>query len=342
MTACPCCGHAEATAHNRPESHFACPCCGHRWRVAGTGGEACDYSGMSGRNRVPARQLQRKFADRIASVQALLKDRCRILEVGCAEGEFGAMVKGLADVEYVGLEISLDAGIAATRLDRVLNQPAAKLSEGGFDLLLSFHVLEHIPDIGAEIGHWAGLLDSAGTLLVEVPNSAGHPLRDWDSHPEHLHFFSAASLSALFEHAGLAIESLSSGHYESPVYADSLRVTARRALAGQEKNARLLDRFRLCLDGPFVVYGLGGDFRNCVLPVLDQLPVAALVDSDPGRVGERVTEKHLVQAYDPARFAGLPILIASMRFKDEISQGLQATAAAPVKLVGLDAIYEMD
>jgi len=297
---------------------------------------------MSGRNKSLAKQLQRKFADRIASVQPLLKDHCRILEVGCAEGEFGAIVKDLVDVEYVGLEISRDAEIAATRLDRILRRPAADLTESEFDLLLSFHVLEHISDINAEIRHWARLLAISGTMLIEVPNAAGHPLRDWDTHPEHLHFFSAASLSALIERAGLAVDTLSSGHFESPIYSDSLRVTARHALSEEEKTERLLSRFKQLMGGPFVIYGIGGDFMNGVLPILDRLPVTALVDSNPGRAGERVTANHTIQAYDPVQFSSLPILVASVRFKDEISQYLCASAATPVKLVGLDDIYGMD
>ncbi|MDR3395072.1 MAG: class I SAM-dependent methyltransferase [Parasulfuritortus sp.] len=297
---------------------------------------------MSGRNRFPAKQLQRKFADRAASVRPLLKERCRILEVGCAEGEFGALIKGLGDVEYVGLEISRDADLAATRLDRVLRQPALEYTGSGFDLLLSFHVLEHIADIGAEARNWGRLLTPSGTMVIEVPNESGHPLRDWDTHPEHLHFFTAASLSALLERAELAVETLSSGHYESPIYTDSLRVTARHALSEQEKTERLLSRFQEAIDGPFIVYGIGGDFMNCVLPILDRLRVVALVDSAPNRVGEQVTAKHAIQAHDPGRFAGLPILIASLRFKDEISQRLRITATSPVKLIGLDDIYGME
>jgi SAM-dependent methyltransferase len=300
------------------------------------------YKNMSGRNQVPLQQLQRKLQDRLAAVKPLLQVGDRILEIGCAEGEFGALVKAHSDVEYAGLEISLDAGIAAARLDKVLKQPAATLPTVGFDLLLSFHVLEHITDIAAEIRHWIRQLEDTGTIVIEVPNAAGHPLRGWDTHPEHLHFFSVTSLSALLEHAGLSIQILSSGHYESPVYPDSLRVVARRALNADEKAERLLSRFRQQINGPFVIYGIGGDFRNCVLPILDRLPVVALIDSDSNRAGEQISAKHAIQAYDPAKFAGLPILIASIRFKSEIRDRLRASINGDVELIGLDDVYEMN
>ncbi len=339
MMVCPCCTSGSATAHDRPEPHYACPRCGHCWRSPHANGGAIDYTALAGRNAVPADLLQRKFEDRLSTVEPMLCGRPRILEVGCAEGGFGARVKALADVDYAGLEISRDAELAATRLDAVFTQPADKLATGGFDLLLAFHVLEHIADIRSELGHWRRLLAASGTMLIEVPHGAGHPLRDWDSHPEHRHFFTATSLSALLAHAGFIIESLSRGHYESPVYPDSLRVVARPELNTEEKSERLLARINRLLPGPFVIYGIGGDFRNCLLPILDRLPVVALVDSDPERLGEQVTEAQAIQAYDPARFAGLPILIGSLRHKEAIAKRLRAGTA---RLVGLDEILELD
>lgn len=340
MTACPCCLQGETVVRNSlPEPHFACSCCGHRWRVAS--GTAAYYETKSGRNQVPARHLDRKFADRMATVAPLLEDKCRILEIGCAEGKFGSWVKTRAGVVYAGLEISRDAAIAATRLDRVFTSPASCLPEDRYDLLLSFHVLEHISDIHSEIRHWLRLLQQTGAMLIEVPNTAGHPLREWDTHPEHLHFFSATSLSALLDHAGLCIESLSSGHFESPIYADSLRIVARLKSSSGARTDRLLARFRQLLGGPFVVYGIGGDFRNCVLPVLNQLPVAALVDSDLRRVGEQIGE-HVIQAFDPDGYADLPILISSLRFTDEIFQRLRESLPASARLVGLEEIYELN
>jgi SAM-dependent methyltransferase len=340
MTACPCCRQSATVAtHRLPEQHLECPACGHRWRTASV--LPGDYENKSGRNRMPAHQLERKYHERMASIIPLLANATRILEIGCAEGDFGAMVKSRANVSYTGLEISCDAATAQTRLDKVLTRPAAELPAAEYDLLLSFHVLEHIVDIHAEIRHWLRQLTPAGRMLVEVPNAAGHPLREWDSHPEHLHFFSATSLCALLEHAGLAVDSLSAGHFESPIYADSLRVVARRRRTQEEQRAALLARFRQVLGASFVVYGIGGDFRNCVLPVLDELPVAALVDSDPQRAGEQVG-RHIIQTFDPARHSGLPILVSSLRFKDEICERLRAVLPASVKLVGLEDIYSTD
>jgi hypothetical protein len=74
---------------------------------------------------------------------------------------------------------------------------------------------------------------------------------------------------------------------------------------------------------------------------LDRLSVVALVDSDPKRAGERIG-KHVIQQFDPASHAGLPILISSLRFKDEICERLRASLPAGVRLVGLEDIYETD
>jgi len=279
----------------------------------------------------------------MATVRPLLADGTRVLEVGCAEGTFGAEVKKQAKVEYTGLEISLDANAALSCLDHVLTRPVSAQNDDSYDLLLAFHVLEHIADISAELGHWRRMLGQLGTIVIEVPNGAGHPLRDWDFHPEHLHFFSGASLAALAGRSGFYVKALTTSHFESPIYADSLRLVASIEPEPDARRERLVSRFRRLMGGPFVVYGVGGDFRNCVLPVLDSLPIVAITDSDPARVGERLASGHLIQTYDPIRFAGVPVLVASLRFKKEICRHLQEISAGmTIHVTGLDDIYALE
>lgn len=272
----------------------------------------------------------------MATLKPLLRDGLRIMEIGCAEGEFGAQVKDWARVEYVGVEPSRDAAQAARLLDRVL----AALPQGGdpYDLLLAFHVLEHIPDVAADVARWRQLLKSGGTAIVEVPRGAGHPLLSDDLNPEHLHQFTAASLIAVFARNGLETAVLTSGHYESAVYPDSLRLVARPALSAAERRDMLLARFHARLPGPFAVYGLGGDFRNYVLPLLNDLQVVALLDSDVKRHGKRIGS-HAVSAFDASRHAGLPVLVASLRFGDEIAGRLAAAGVPREIIVSLADLY---
>lgn len=296
------------------------------------------YVPLRGRNRITDPDYARKMADRLNDLTPLLHDGMRVLEIGCAEGDLGRRIKEIASVEYVGIELSEDAVSAMKFLDRVSRSPAPELHGGSYDLILSFHVLEHIPDILTEAEHWHRLLKPSGSLVVEVPNEAGHRLLSWDANVEHLHQFTSTSLSALLDHAGFVINRLSTDHFESTVYSDSLRVQAYPRMGAGEKRNHLVARFRSVFHGPFIVYGIGGDFGNYVLPLLPELQVAALVDSDASRHGETLVG-YKIEGFDMAKHTGLPILVTSLHYRSEITSMLQKHGVPVHVIYSLDSIY---
>lgn len=333
--ACPCCDTGAPDALDREHAAFRCLACGHTWR--GTALPDGYYTACAGRNAGMPDQA-RKLADRMADLAPYLSDGMRILEVGCADGELGAEIKRHANVHYTGLELSPDAALAETRLDHVFRQPSADLEAEPFDLLLSFHVLEHLSDLHAELLHWRRLLKAEGRVVVEVPHRGGHPLIDFDRHPEHVHQFSAASLATLLDKAGFTVDRIGTGHFESAVYSDSLRVAARPALSSEQRIQQLLARFHAHLPDPFVVYGVGGDFRNYVQPLLTHLPILALCDSDACSHG-RMIGRYRVSAYDPASLSALPVLVASTRHDSDIRRQLDRLGVAEQRIVSLACIY---
>lgn len=274
----------------------------------------------------------------MTDIAPLLRPAMRVLEVGCAEGSLGAAIRQSTPVHYTGIELSGDASLAAVVLDRVFTTPAATLTDEKFGLLLSFHVLEHVDDIATEIRHWRRLLDDEGTLILEVPNQAGHRLLDLDPNPEHLHHFTVSSIAALLSHGGLEIDRIGAGHWESSVYSDSLRVAARPALTGDQRHALLLQRFRNHLPGEFAAWGIGGDFRAYVEPLLDSLPVAALIDSAAQRQGQR-HGRLSVEAYDEQKHGALPILVCSVRYRDNILLDLEKRGIPSSRIVSLDDVF---
>jgi SAM-dependent methyltransferase len=274
----------------------------------------------------------------MADIAPLLRPGLRVLEVGCAEGSLGAAIKHSTALHYTGIELSGDADTAAQVLDRVVRAPTAAIVNEKFDLLLSFHVLEHVADITTELRHWRSLLADDGRLIVEVPNKAGHHLLDRDPNPEHLHQFTAASVAALLIHANFDTDRIESGHWESSVYSDSLRVVARPALTANQREALLLQRFRTHLPETFAAWGIGGDFRAYVEPLLDSLPVAALIDGAEQRQGERYGPL-TVMTYDEQRHGNLPILVCSVRYREDILRDLAMLGVSPSRIVCLDDIF---
>ncbi|WP_157662692.1 class I SAM-dependent methyltransferase [Sulfuriferula sp. AH1] len=278
------------------------------------------------------------MTDRLNDLTPLLHDGMRILEIGCAEGELGRRIKAIANVEYTGIELSEDALVAMRWLDHVSRHAAAALEDGPYDLILSFHVLEHIPDIHAELGHWSRLLKPSGKLVVEVPNEAGHPLLSWDANAEHIHQFTMTSLSELLHQAGFSIQQLTSGHFESAVYSDSLRAQAYLRTDAQTRRNQLIAKFKTTFPDKFVIYGIGGDFNNYVAPLLLELSAAALVDTDTTRHGVRMAG-YRIEAFNPVKFTGLPILVTSLRYQTEIRAALQEQGVPSHTIYGLDAIF---
>ncbi len=124
-----------------------------------------------------------------------------------------------------------------------------------FDLIIMFHVLEHIGDPVALLKECAKRLTTDGRLIVNVPNFAS-----WQSSfagscwlhldvPRHLVHFSPQTLAATFERAGLKLCELRYASFEHDPYgwveSTLNRITGRpntltRFLMGMEPfNARV-------------------------------------------------------------------------------------------------------
>jgi len=120
----------------------------------------------------------------------------RILEFGCAEGmllyalkQRGYQVMG-NEIGAVADEASKELGIEISRL------PIEEFSKSGekFDLIMSFHVLEHLRDPREVMKNLSEMLSPGGFLLMHVPvNDAEYDNTD------HYHFFSHESCMKLME-----------------------------------------------------------------------------------------------------------------------------------------------
>jgi SAM-dependent methyltransferase len=113
----------------------------------------------------------RRFIDK--TIRALEIPKARILDLGCGAGDLLAALRKRGH-SAIGMDIAHSALRSAAELNvpGVLGsyrQPPYR--DGSFDLVMMFHVLEHIPDPDAAIKGARQMLRPNGRLLIQVPNA---------------------------------------------------------------------------------------------------------------------------------------------------------------------------
>lgn len=140
-------------------------------------------------------------------VHSRIADGARVLDVGCGRGAFLSPLRARATT--TGIE--LDAGAAAAAAARgieVLREPVAALAARAarrFDVVTSFHVLEHVEDPLAFARGLAALVRPGGDLYLATPNDARTWRNDFEPleyPPHHLTRWSSSSLRFLGRRLG--------------------------------------------------------------------------------------------------------------------------------------------
>src|ERR1022692_3514150 len=132
-----------------------------------------------GNTRKGAAGLYRRFVlrDHLRFIQKAIKaleiPQARILDVGCGAGDLLAVLRKRGhsafgmDVSHSALRSALELNVPGT----LGSYRQAPFAESSFDMVLMFHVLEHIPDPDAAIAGARKLLRPNGRLLIQVPNA---------------------------------------------------------------------------------------------------------------------------------------------------------------------------
>jgi SAM-dependent methyltransferase len=142
-------------------------------------------------------------------VAALVQDGDRVLDVGCGQANFARHVPR---ARYVGLEPSAGAAYkgGADVRDESL-EAHARANPESYDLVCSFHVVEHVASPKQFVARMAACLRPGGRLAIAAPGWPGAvtdiPNFILNAPPHHLTWWTPAALRAVAESCGLIVES---------------------------------------------------------------------------------------------------------------------------------------
>jgi SAM-dependent methyltransferase len=94
----------------------------------------------------------------------------RVLDFGCRDGEFGSLLVKYRNVDYVGVDKSIEAVESAMPgiLIKELSYPLP-FQDNEFDVVMMFEVLEHIHEQDKVLLEVSRVLRRGGLVLISVP-----------------------------------------------------------------------------------------------------------------------------------------------------------------------------
>jgi 2-polyprenyl-3-methyl-5-hydroxy-6-metoxy-1,4-benzoquinol methylase len=144
----------------------------------------------------------------------------RLLEVGCARGDFLLLARNYFSAS--GVEPNEELAREAVAVAPVHQGVIETLPHSDYDVAVSFHVIEHTDSPRRFLEAIAARIRPGGLVAIETPNIHSMPFRVLGSRwrqfiPEHYFFFDETTMTKLLEGAGFKVERIARiGKFASP------------------------------------------------------------------------------------------------------------------------------
>ncbi|MES0879347.1 class I SAM-dependent methyltransferase [Roseibium sp. SCP14] len=133
----------------------------------------------------------------------------QVLDFGCGDGAFLRKVQD-ETLSCCGVELQKDYVRALNEEGITCRSALSEFADGSFDTIVSFHVLEHLPEPLQALGEMRRVLKAGGTVVIEVPHANDFLLGELKSEAfksftlwsQHLVLHTRESLKRLLDIAG--------------------------------------------------------------------------------------------------------------------------------------------
>lgn len=153
---------------------------------------------------------QKALRDKIKLVEGFNPKKGKLLDIGAGTGDFLVMAQKNG-WEIKGIEPSPKAkGTAETKGVSFVNG-LSELEGHSIDVITMWHVLEHVPDVEAQIAELKRIVKPEGTIIIAVPNYKSYDAQHygifWAAYdvPRHLWHFSKTAIKLLFAKQGMEL-----------------------------------------------------------------------------------------------------------------------------------------
>ena len=327
---------------------------------------AAYYKGLS-KYDVLASTAQIRPVDRVRMAAAVglcaphLATDALIADIGCGTGALLNAFHEAGWSRLYGIDPAPGAPAKAEALFGLHNVRTGSLSQAHESLPLAqasliclTGVLEHLPDLQADMSALVAGVNKSAMILVEVPalerfvRDPSEPFGEFSL--EHVQYFSTHSLGRLMAELGFAclaheIVTLSGGVTDSLfglfVRQDALPEERQRDSADlrsyielSEKTMReMLDRMTRCPARQLVIYGAGSHSAR-LLPRLEVAGISGrivgIVDGNPNLLGQVIGQHEVCSPADIARWPEATIVVSSFAAQDAIAESIATRFANPI------------
>ena len=200
-------------AHNKTFGIFGCKACSHQFCYPVSSDIGMNYKDVVDDEYIKHEMPRRLTARKLLQTLAAYKSSGKLVDVGCATGDFLVEAKGRGfDVE--GIEPCAWSGNIARGRGLVVHPQLLQEFAAGhherYDVATLWGVIEHFADPAAEVQRIASILKPGGLLAlwtgdVESITSRALGRRWWYWQGQHIQYFTHRSLVRLLSTAGFGV-----------------------------------------------------------------------------------------------------------------------------------------